>query len=151
MASREKQLASAPVAWHRWPGLHEVRAGVKALVTSTERVLLIRERHSDGSTFWTLPGGGLWPDERPADAVRRELAEELRCRTLVGDSLTTFWYYHQSAPVVTWYEVFDCSLVTPPTAVLTEGVIEFRWVDPTAPPPETLPQVRRLLERAAGI
>jgi len=35
------------------------RRGAKALVATDRRVLLIRERHADGTAFWTLPGGGL--------------------------------------------------------------------------------------------
>jgi ADP-ribose pyrophosphatase YjhB (NUDIX family) len=37
-------------------------------------VLLLRERHHDG---WGLPGGLLRRRERPVDAVRRELVEEV--------------------------------------------------------------------------
>lgn len=41
------------------------------------RVLLVRaSRRSDLSGHWFLPGGGLRHGESPADAVRRELAEE---------------------------------------------------------------------------
>lgn len=33
---------------------------------------------------WELPGGKVEPGERPADALEREVAEELRCRIEVG-------------------------------------------------------------------
>lgn len=42
------------------------------------RVLLMHARDPDNPAhhWWELPGGGLDPDEIPADACRRELAEE---------------------------------------------------------------------------
>ncbi|MXO67002.1 NUDIX hydrolase [Altericroceibacterium endophyticum] len=41
------------------------------------RVLLVR--HSYGSDSWTLPGGGIRADEKPAIAALREFEEELGC------------------------------------------------------------------------
>jgi len=35
-----------------------LREGAKALAVRNGHVLLIKERHTDGSVFWTLPGGG---------------------------------------------------------------------------------------------
>ncbi|WP_276261478.1 NUDIX hydrolase [Haloglomus litoreum] len=126
-----------------------LRTGVKALVTGADRALLVKERHDDGSTFWTLPGGGLRPDERPADGLRRELDEELGCRVLVGEPLTSVWYHHRHTPAVTCYEVFDCSLLTEPAAERMEGVIGYRWVPFESAPASTLPQVRCLLRTTA--
>lgn len=49
--------------------------GAVAVVRDAQdRVLLLRERHHDG---WGLPGGLLGRRERPVDAVRRELVEEV--------------------------------------------------------------------------
>lgn len=42
------------------------------------RVLLVR--HSYGNGSWALPGGAVGRSEDPADAARRELFEEVRCR-----------------------------------------------------------------------
>jgi len=44
---------------------------------SAGRILLVR--HSYGSGWWTLPGGGLRRGENPAVAAGREFAEELGC------------------------------------------------------------------------
>ena len=35
--------------------------------------------------YWELPGGKVEPDENPADALHRELIEELGTRVVVGD------------------------------------------------------------------
>jgi 8-oxo-dGTP pyrophosphatase MutT (NUDIX family) len=48
--------------------------GVTAVVRDGERFLLAR---SPGSNAWSLIGGGVEPGEQPADAVAREVHEEL--------------------------------------------------------------------------
>lgn len=125
----------------------DVRPGVKALVSTDERALLVRERHADGTPFWTLPGGGIHPTESPASALERELAEELRCECVPGDPVTAFWYVHASLPgTVSAYTVRTCALLTRPTPVAAEGVTDLRWVTPDSLPLRTLPQVRTVLE-----
>ena len=56
--------------------LHRGRGrGVKAILTSGGRVLLVR--HTYGPRRWEIPGGGLHRNETPIDGVRREIREEL--------------------------------------------------------------------------
>ncbi|APE27957.1 NUDIX hydrolase [Aurantiacibacter gangjinensis] len=51
-------------------------AGVAVILRDeAERVLLVR--HSYGPEGWAIPGGGLGESEDPAEAARREIAEEL--------------------------------------------------------------------------
>lgn len=117
------------------------RFGAKAKITTEASVLLVKEQHADGSSFWTLPGGGLQSTEAPAAGLRREIAEELGCRVLIGEATGTFWYAYQSKRrTVSAYTVFECTLPSP-TANATEGVCECRWVAPNKFPPQTLPQV----------
>lgn len=126
-----------------------VRRGAKAVVTSASGVLLVKERHGDGRPFWTLPGGGVRSTESLADGLRRELREELRCESVVGDRRATFWYAHRSSnPSLSVYAVFACSLSSGPRPVRTEGILDTAWVDPDDPPATTLPQVRYLLAEA---
>jgi ADP-ribose pyrophosphatase YjhB (NUDIX family) len=56
----------------------EIRdAAIVAAVTPDRRVLLVREyKHGTGDVTATLPAGFLEAGESPADAARRELAEE---------------------------------------------------------------------------
>ena len=49
--------------------------GVKCVLTDDDQVLLVR--HTYGSRLWDLPGGGRRRGERPVDAARREMGEEL--------------------------------------------------------------------------
>ncbi|MDS0281814.1 NUDIX hydrolase [Haloarcula onubensis] len=130
-------------------GRFEPRSGAKALVTSGHAVLLVRERHSDGTPFWTLPGGGVCAHENPVEGLRRELVEELGCRSRVDDPVSTFWYAHDShEATVSMYTVFECSLLSEPVPNHGEGVFEARWVEPDSLPPATLPQVRYLCQAA---
>ncbi|MFK4874130.1 NUDIX hydrolase [Novosphingobium sp. ZW T3_23] len=60
------------------PGAVTERRAVRAvLLTPDHEVLLILIRPPVGSAFWVMPGGGIEPGEDPADALRRELREEL--------------------------------------------------------------------------
>jgi len=132
-------------------GQFEPRSGAKALVTSDRAVLLVREHHSDGTPFWTLPGGGVDAHETPAEGLRRELVEELHCRAHIEDPVSTFWYAHDSLDeAISVYTVFDCDLLSAPDPNPDEGVFEACWADPESLPPATLPQVRYLCADAVG-
>jgi len=123
-----------------------VRRGAKALVTSSDRVALVRERHADGTPFWTLPGGGAHPGESLADTLRREVREELSCRCAVIGPRGVFWYVHRTRDrTASVYSVCDCALTSRPSPSALEGVEAVRWVDPSAPPARTLPAVRTVL------
>lgn len=124
-----------------------LRFGAKALINSSNRVLLIKEKHADGSSFWTLPGGGIEPAESPKGALRRELMEELRCRVSVGRDLTEFWYAHRSTPYkLSLCSVFECTLQSDPTPNPGENIFEKQWVRSNNLPSQTLLPVRYVIE-----
>jgi 8-oxo-dGTP diphosphatase len=128
-----------------------VRPGVKAFVRSSDSVLLVRESRADGTSFWTLPGGGVCPNETPTQALRRELAEELRCPCVVGERLGLVWYAHRTRrKTVSQYTVRVCHLWTRPRPARTEGITDVTWARPGECPTRTLPQVRALLDRQLG-
>ncbi|MCX5073084.1 NUDIX hydrolase [Streptomyces sp. NPDC054949] len=64
------------------------RRRVAAVIIRDGCVLMVRERGTgptgrhDGPEYWTLPGGGLEAGEEPAEAVRREVAEEVGLHAL---------------------------------------------------------------------
>src|SRR6056297_3524037 len=92
-----------------------VRDGAKALVSTERGILLVKERHADGSPFWTFPGGGVDGEESAVDGLQRELEEELRTTAHVRDPITAFVYKHRSKPnTVSRYTVFECSLSSEP-------------------------------------
>jgi 8-oxo-dGTP pyrophosphatase MutT (NUDIX family) len=124
----------------------QLRRGVKALITSADRVLLVKEKHADGSSFWTLPGGGVRRDESPTRALQRELVEELLSRVTVSDEITDVWYAHLSYQNrLSVYTVFECDLLSAGIPNLAEGIFDTQWARPDEIPPETLLQVRYVL------
>lgn len=130
------------------PPDHRLRRGVKALVTSSDAVLLLQEQRANGVAFWTLPGGGVQSNETIEDALRRELREEIQCGAVVGQSTGEFTYVHASRRrTVSRYVVYDCAITDRPVPNPDEGVLQCRWVCPGDPPANTLPQVRALLGR----
>lgn len=127
--------------------VRSIRVGAKALIADDRgHVLLIKERRSDGSTFWTLPGGGVQSDESFEECLHRELEEELRSRTTVGAAVASCTYEHESYHrPATLYHVFECELEDGPTPNRAEGIVEHAWVTPSDLPATTLDPFRRLL------
>jgi 8-oxo-dGTP diphosphatase len=54
------------------------RKRAAAVIVRDGRVLMVHERSrlASGGEWWTLPGGGIAPDESPEQAMRREVLEE---------------------------------------------------------------------------
>lgn len=117
-----------------------LRIGAKGLVVDRGRVLLVQERRADGSGFWTLPGGGVRPDESLVAGLRRELDEEVGADVAVGGVETVCTYRHRTRPgTVSVYTVFDCELRSTPAPNRSEGIVAHDWFRPESLPPETLP------------
>lgn len=57
------------------------RTSIKALIINNKRQLLLVKENGRG---WDLPGGGLEWGEDPANALEREIKEELSCRSIVN-------------------------------------------------------------------
>lgn len=152
MTHRPNHSAGSTTTPERAPGRptteeFRIRRGVKALVTTPRRVLLIRERHIDGTPFWTLPGGGARQGEPDAATLRRELLEELRCRCTDWSVRDSFLYVHRSFHrTASVYTIFECTLLGEPTPVTGE-VVDARWFHPSETPPTTLPGVVAAVER----
>jgi 8-oxo-dGTP diphosphatase len=121
---------------------------VKALVRAGDRVLLVRERHADGTAFWTLPGGGVEAGETHREALERELIEELGCRVGTAEPVDGFWYAHRSVSAVSAYRVYRTRLRSTPNPNPEEGIERCRWVRPRRVPSRTLLGVTRVLDRA---
>ncbi|WP_433611233.1 (deoxy)nucleoside triphosphate pyrophosphohydrolase [Prescottella agglutinans] len=64
------------------------REVVAAAVIRDGRLLLAqRTRPVELAGLWELPGGKVEPDESPAEAVRRELREELGVEAIAGERI----------------------------------------------------------------
>lgn len=129
-------------------GEFRIRRGVKALAATPRGVLLVRERHADGTPFWTLPGGGAREGEPNAATLRRELMEELRCRCAIRGVTGSFLYVHRTLyRTVSVYTVFRCTVLGAPSPAADE-ILDARWFRPADMPPTTLPGVVAAVERA---
>lgn len=128
----------------------ELRAGAKALVTDRGRALLVEERRADGSTFWTLPGGGVESGESFPECLRREIDEEIRASATVGERIGHCVYRHTTRPATTVYAVFDATLGSRPDPDPTERVVDHAWVAPAELPTTTLDPVERFVGRSVA-
>jgi len=123
------------------------RTGAKLLVTDGHRALLIRERRRNGSTFWTLPGGGVDPGESLDEGLRREIDEELQCDCAIGRPLAVCTYRHATRPdVETSYTVFGGALRSPPSPNPAEDVTDCSWFAPGTFPASLLTPFRTVLQ-----
>lgn len=134
----ETRLSGAAGLISPRPERTDLRIGAKALVRSGGRVLLVKERRTDGSCFWSLPGGGIKADESLPECLRREIREEVQCRSTVNDVVGACTYRHTSRPATSVYVVFETSLETEPEPNPNEAVVECAWFDPTDLPALTL-------------
>src|ERR1700753_3232012 len=108
-----------------------------ALVVRDNKVLLVRHSYVRG---WLLPGGGVGRAEPPADAIMRELKEEIGLfrsspPEFVGIfSRRTGWVTN----VITLYRIDDAEFNFQPNFEIRE----VQFVDPVTPPEGTPPSVR---------
>ncbi len=65
-----------PVALLYWRVRQPQAHGVRVIVRRANKVLLVRHSYGD-RMMWNLPGGGIKREERPKEAARRELYEEV--------------------------------------------------------------------------
>ncbi|GLW11262.1 hypothetical protein Misp01_63900 [Microtetraspora sp. NBRC 13810] len=126
-------------AYLRWLRDHVGRdlvlmPGVTGIVTDQEGRVLLVEDISTG--WWALPGGAVDPDERPADAVVREMREELGVEvepTAVlgvfgGPDLTVEYGNGDRVQYVT--TIFACRVVSGEPVADGEEVARFRFASP---------------------
>jgi 8-oxo-dGTP pyrophosphatase MutT (NUDIX family) len=121
--------------------------GVAGMVEDVQgRVLLVRHSYKTG---WALPGGGVDRGEPPAQAVLRELAEEVG---LTGGTVLFQGLYTRRAGwatnVIALYRVTGAQVAFKPNFEIRE----ICFADPAVLPPGVTPAtVRRLAELAGTI
>jgi 8-oxo-dGTP pyrophosphatase MutT (NUDIX family) len=119
-----------------------VDVGVLALVEQGNKILLVRHSYKSG---WMLPGGAVGRGEPPADAILRELKEEIGLTHAAPPQLMGVYMRRQgfASNLVLLYRVREAVFVFKPGF----EVRAVRLVDPAAPPADASPATkRRLLE-----
>jgi len=122
-----------------------VALGACALIEREGKVLLVRHSYVAG---WLLPGGGVRRGEPPADAILREMKEEIGLTGSAQPQL--FGLYSRKAGwatnVIALFHLRDAEFRFTPNVEIREIV----FADPLAPPARTPPSVRRRLAEFAG-
>ncbi len=127
---------------------------VAALIQQNGRLLICQRRRTDSFALqWEFPGGKVQPGESPADALARELAEELGVTVAIGHELyrTRHRYTeHQDALEL----VFFSAELAPGSSGVALGAQpprnlafeQIRWAEPAALPQfDFLPADRELV------
>ena len=74
---------------------------VAALIVQENKILICqRTRHQTMPLKWEFPGGKIEPGERPDQALRRELEEELGIRATIGRKVATIRHDYNSGSSV---------------------------------------------------
>jgi ADP-ribose pyrophosphatase YjhB (NUDIX family) len=110
-------------------GYETPKVDVRGIVFLEDRVLLVRELMDEGR--WTLPGGWADVNDRPGEAVEREVWEESGYRVRAAKLLAVYdRRLHGHIPPAAYgiYKLFfQCDLVggTPATSIETSGAAFF--------------------------
>jgi ADP-ribose pyrophosphatase YjhB (NUDIX family) len=126
--------------------LTPVAFGVMGLaLDSRGRVLLVRQSYMKG---WRLPGGGANRGEPAAEAIMRELREEVGLTSCAAPELLGLYTRRAGwvTNVVALYRLTDIELAFRPNWEVREII----FADPAAPPPDTAPGTLRRLAEFTG-
>jgi ADP-ribose pyrophosphatase YjhB (NUDIX family) len=110
-------------------GYETPKVDVRGVVFRDGNILLVRERLDGGR--WTLPGGWADVNDRPAEAVEREVWEESGYRVCASKLLAVYdRRLHGHSPPTAWgiYKLFFlCDLIggAPATSIETSGAAFF--------------------------
>ena len=125
----------------RRPSMH----GAKCLITDGDRVLLVR--HTYGTRWWDLPGGGVRQGEAPLTAARREMEEELGLRDVpwidIGE-LAEIVHHRRDT-----LHCFHAELRDPPLRVDGGEIAAARWFARRELPYDLAPHVIPIIARTA--
>ena len=65
---------------------------VAAIIKDGDRILATKRGYGDLIDKWEFPGGKIKQNEKPEDAIKREIDEELKAKIIVRDLFTTVEY-----------------------------------------------------------
>ena len=69
---------------------------VAAIIQKDNKILATQRGYGEFEGGWEFPGGKVEPGERPEDALKREIREELAIEIEVGELLDTIEYNYSS-------------------------------------------------------
>lgn len=102
---------------------------VCAVIARAGRVLVAqRPRDKHLPLKWEFPGGKVEPGEEPADAIIREIREELGCAVAVTHRFPSF--NHDYGRVVIEMIPFVCAFVSESAEPIAHEHVALAWVQP---------------------
>ena len=117
--------------------------GAVCLLERDGRLLMLRQPHREG---WSLPGGLLSRGESAADAVQRELVEEIGVRVLVGRPITVV----VDSPLRRVDVIFRVEVTGDIGERVGGEATSARWLDPSEIVEVDAP-TRQILDAAAAV
>src|SRR5512142_321512 len=125
--------------------LYPVDLGAVALVEQAGKIVLVRHSYKSG---WMLPGGAVGRGEPPADAIIRELQEEIGLTHSAPPQLVGVFTRRRGFVTnsVLLYRVREAVFVFKPSFEIRA----IRLAEPASPPDDTSPAVRRRLLELIG-
>lgn len=120
---------------------------VAALIESEGKLLVCQRRRDDSfALLWEFPGGKTKPGESLAEALERELQEELGAKARVGNEI--YRTHHQYAELSEPIELIFFSAKLDPTSIRNLVFEQIAWRDPASLPElNFLPADRELIEK----
>lgn len=104
---------------------------VAALIESRGRILTCQRRKNDAFGLkWEFPGGKVQADESPAQALARELREELGVEAMIGAEI--YRTRHRYAELTREIELIFFAADAEETAMRNLAFEQIRWVRPRA-------------------
>jgi 8-oxo-dGTP diphosphatase len=120
---------------------------VAALIESEGKLLVCQRRRDDSfALLWEFPGGKTKPGESLAEALERELQEELGAKARVGNEI--YRTHHQYAELSEPIELIFFPAKLDPTSIRNLVFEQIAWRDPASLPElNFLPADRELIEK----
>ena len=111
---------------------------VYGIIINDNQEVLVSDELRFGRTFTKFPGGGLEWGEGTAEAIKREIQEELGLETVIGELFYVNDFFQQSAfkkkdQLISFYYYVDqidysAILTTNHEVPITEEGEKFRWI-----------------------
>ncbi|MBO6245613.1 MAG: (deoxy)nucleoside triphosphate pyrophosphohydrolase [Anaerovibrio sp.] len=123
---------------------------VAAVIRKGDKILATQRGYGEFKDGWEFPGGKIEPGERPEEALKREIKEELKAAISVGEDLGIVEYDYPNVHLN--MRCFMCSLVSEDITLLeheamkwltAETIDTVNWLPADKPMTEKIKEILR--------